>query len=47
MAHPGVAAEMPQQYLGFLGLTDPLPAMITNHRFDVLSWNHVDAGIVR
>ncbi|MCX4745682.1 helix-turn-helix transcriptional regulator [Kitasatospora sp. NBC_01287] len=27
------------QYLSFLAGLDPLPACITNHRFDVLAWN--------
>lgn len=31
--------EIPQQYLDFLNLLDPLPAMIANQRFDVLAWN--------
>lgn len=31
--------EIPAQYLTFLDLLDPLPAMITNHRFDVLACN--------
>ncbi len=31
--------EISRQYLDFLDLLDPLPAMIANHRFDILAWN--------
>ena len=41
---PGEAADctgqqIPAAYLALMRLLDPLPAMITNDRFDVLAWN--------
>ncbi|MFI7006438.1 helix-turn-helix transcriptional regulator [Streptomyces sp. NPDC050145] len=36
---PCLREHIPEQYLTFLDLQDPLPAFIVNHRFDVLAWN--------
>lgn len=37
---PAARADLPEPYLQLLGSLDPLPAMITNYRFDILAWNH-------
>ncbi|WP_335970535.1 MULTISPECIES: helix-turn-helix transcriptional regulator [Streptomycetaceae] len=37
--HVRDARELPGTYLALLRLLDPLPALITNQRFDVLAWN--------
>ncbi|GGK87800.1 transcriptional regulator [Sphaerisporangium melleum] len=38
--HPCSKEDIHVQYLTFLDALDPLPAVICNHRFDVLAWNH-------
>ncbi|MGF1428127.1 helix-turn-helix transcriptional regulator [Kitasatospora sp. LaBMicrA B282] len=38
-SRPAGREEISAQYLAFLDQLDPLPACITNHRFDVLAWN--------
>jgi PAS domain-containing protein len=39
-ARPATEDDIPQPYLTLLERLDPLPAMITNYRFDILAWNH-------
>ncbi len=39
-SRPCAPEDIPRQYLNLLEGLDPMPAMICNHRFDVLAWNH-------
>lgn len=39
-SRPAVKEDIPGPYLSLLEQLDPLPAMITNYRFDILAWNH-------